>query len=152
MSPSVAPRAAELPPELPFAPELPPRPGSKHPCIQNRQSYGNVTGTLEQMDAMEHCINNGCFSYPLPISKMYIPYKALADDPRMIKHVKKSESVKNEYVHKGSNRLVHDISHMGEDQLDIRIDWFVLFHNAAADGKLARGDPMLVGMKQQVSP
>ena len=114
MSPSVAPRAAELPPELPFAPELPPRPGSKHPCIQNRQSYGNVTGTLEQMDAMEHCINNGCFSYPLPISKMYIPYKALADDPRMIKHVKKSESVKNEYVHKGSNRLVHDISHMGE--------------------------------------
>ena len=69
----------------------------------------------------------------------------------MIKRIKKSESVKNEYVHKGANRLVHDISRSGEDQLDIRTDFFVLYHNRKADKKLGRVDGATVGLPHEMA-
>lgn len=87
---------------------------------------------------MLSCIDKGCFSYPLSVRRMYIPYACMASNQLMVKRIKKSESVKNEYVHKGANKLVQDISRMGEDLLDIRIDFFVLFHNQKVGTKLVQ--------------
>ena len=42
---------------------------------------------------------------------MYIAYKRLADSEALLHRMKKSESVKNETVHKGVNRLVAQVSH-----------------------------------------
>jgi len=119
-------------------------------CL-HRQQYGNLIGTIEQMEAMLSCIDKGCFSYPLRVQNMYIAYDSMATDATMIKRIKKSESVKNEYVHKGANRLVHDISRMGEEQLDIRIDFYVLSHNRKADQKLGRVDGATVGMPHEMA-
>ena len=103
------------------------------------------------MEAMLSCIDKGCFSYPLRVQKMYIAYDSMATNSLMIKRIKKSESVKNEYVHKGANRLVHDVSRLGEDQLDIRLDFFVLNHNRKADEKLGRVDRGTVGMPHEMA-
>ena len=103
------------------------------------------------MEAMLSCIDKGCFSYPLRVQKMYIAYDSMATNSLMIKRIKKSESVKNEYVHKGANRLVHDVSRLGEDQLDIRLDFFVLSHNRKADEKLGRVDRGTVGMPHEMA-
>ena len=103
------------------------------------------------MESMLSCIDKGCFSYPLRVQKMYTAYESMATNSLMIKRIKKSESVKNEYVHKGANRLVQDISRMGEDQLDIRIDFFVLYHNRKADKKLGRVDGATVGLPHEMA-
>ena len=115
-----------------------------------RQQHGKLIGTIEQMQSMMHCIRNGCYSDPLPIKKMYISCKKCPTAPTLVQRMKKSESVKNETVHQGVNRIVQDVKRMGEDMLDIRIDFYVLNHNRKIDVKLGRIESQRIGMPHEI--
>ena len=115
-----------------------------------KQPHGQVQGTIQQAESMRACIKKGCYSYPMPIKKMYIPYKRMVGNPKLIHRIKKSESVKNETLHQGANRLVQDISRMGEDLLDIRIDFFVLAKNLKADERRGLIDSARLGMTHEL--
>lgn len=116
-----------------------------------RSQTANFRGTLEQMMHMLGtpeklgCIRKGCYSDPMAVDCMYTPY-ARGVGGIGLKRLKKSESVKNETVHKGGNKLVADISSMGEDLLECRLDMFVFKHNYKNDLKLGRVDRTSLGM------
>jgi len=114
-----------------------------------RSQYGNLSGTIEQMESMIDCINKGCYSDPMKVKHMYSNLRRHSDNPQLIYRLKKSESVKNETVHKGANRLVHSVSRMGEDMMDIRIDFFVAIHNLKLDIKLGRIDASVLGLPHE---
>ena len=115
-----------------------------------RTEYGPLKGTIEQCQSMRACIQKGCYSDPVTkVKRMYIATRAHSDCKQLHYRVKKSESVKNETVHKGANRLVQDISRMGEDMLDIRIDFFVLLHNLKADAREGSIDGISLGLPHQ---
>ena len=116
-----------------------------------RAEYGTLKGTVEQMEDMFQCIDKGCYSDPLKVKRMYIAHRCHADCSTLIYRVKKSESVKNETVHKGANRLVQDISRMGEDMLDIRIDFFVLAHNLKCDARRGLRDAVSLGLPHEMA-
>ena len=116
-----------------------------------RSEFGSLKGTIEQMESMFRCIDKGCYSDPFSKPKrMYMAYKRHTGCEQLIYRVKKSESVKNETVHKGANRLVQDISRMGEDMLDIRIDFFVLAHNLKVDARMGRLDGISLGLPHEM--
>ncbi len=116
-----------------------------------RTQYAMQKGTLEQMESMFSCIDKGCYSDPLPsVKRMYIAHARHSCCSQLLYRVKKSESVKNETIHKGANRLVQDISRMGEDLLDIRIDFFVLANNLKVDARHGRSDAVSLGMPHEM--
>ena len=116
-----------------------------------RAEYGNTKGTLEQMQSMFSCIDKGCYSDPLPLNRMYTPYCCVKGSNDLRMRLKKSESVKNETVHKGANRLVQDVSRLGEDLLEVRIDFFVLSNNLKVDSKMGKIDTISPGMPHQLA-
>ena len=116
-----------------------------------RREYGTLRGTIEQMETMMSCIDKGCYSDPPALkNRLYVVYGKHATFPELKLRIKKSESVKNETVHKKANRLVQDIARMGEDLLEIRIDFFVAVHNAKVDAKLSQIDPITIGLPFQM--
>jgi hypothetical protein len=55
-------------------------------------------------------------------------------------------------MHKGANRLVKDVARIGEDQLEIRIDFFVYFaKNMAGDAKLGRISKVTLGLPHEMA-
>ena len=90
------------------------------------------------------CIRDSCCSDPKPIDCMYTPY-ATAFDGKLTYRIKKSDSVKNETVHHKANRLVQEISKMGEDLLECRIKLFVYKHNQQVDMRFGRVDATSIG-------
>ena len=59
--------------------------------------------------------------------------------------------MKNETMHKSVNRLVKDVSRIGEDQMDIRIDFFVHFEkNMVGDAKMGRISSVALGLPHEM--
>ena len=90
-------------------------------------------------------MRKGCYSDPVAIDRMYKPY-ATSHNQKLTMRIKKSDSVKNETIHQKGNRLVQEISQMGEDLLDCRIKLFVYKENHKVDIRFGRVDSISLGM------
>jgi hypothetical protein len=106
-------------------------------CI--RSQTHELTGTIEQMERLDHCLRKGCCADPLPVEQMYFDMKQ-QPVTGLIERKHKGDTGKNEVTHRKLNQLVEHVSRMGEDLMDVRLGFLIFAHNERADAEFGLRD------------
>jgi hypothetical protein len=113
----------------------------ERPLIKPPTLWGGA-GTVETIKCKLACCLKGCFSDPLPVEDMFLTIPAGAVGPGaetgLSRHYSRSQTTKNETLHRLLNRLVEGISNITPELLGARIKLRIYQYNDDRDVTLGR--------------
>lgn len=88
---------------------------------------------------MEPCIRKGCMEDPWPIERMWLDTK-VQPITGLQERIKSGETNRNEACHRVLNEIVEGVARMGEDLMEVCLDFMIYFINRKKDVILGRVD------------
>ena len=104
-----------------------------------RPKIGKLQGTLEEMECLEPCLKKGCLEDPWPMDQMYVDTK-VQPITGLQERLKRGDTNRNESRHCQLNKMVAGVSRMGEDLMEVLLDFAIYLTNRKYDVLFGRLD------------